>query len=105
MRIDIGCCVEIAVSQPSLNVFHGDLALEQQAGASVPEFVESDFSQVILLQNKGKMLGHIVRFLGLANVVHIHIVALMIRSAAELFTIFLMLFHAEQELSKLRDQG
>ena len=36
MSIDVGCGREGAVSEPDLNLFHGDSFAEKQAGTSMP---------------------------------------------------------------------
>ena len=42
MSIDVGCGREGAVSEPDLNLFHGDSFAEKQAGTSVPKIMEAD---------------------------------------------------------------
>lgn len=41
MSIDVGCGREGAVSEPDLNLFHGDSLTEKQTGTGMPKVMES----------------------------------------------------------------
>ena len=51
--------------------------------AQLTKFVESDLSQVILLQNQSIMLGNIAGLDRFSDIVYIHIVALVPAAATE----------------------
>ena len=50
MCVDVGCCGEVAVPQPLLNLLHRHAARQHHARAAVPEIVKSDGTQPFALQ-------------------------------------------------------
>ena len=61
MGIYIGCSREVAVTEPFLDLFHRDAVGEQQRRAAMPEIVETDMPQPILVQQLWKCGGKIMR--------------------------------------------
>ena len=42
MRVNIGCCSDIAVTEPLLDLFHGYAVCVKHAGVGMPEIVKTD---------------------------------------------------------------
>ena len=74
MGVNIAGRGDVAVPQPLLDVLESDAVGIEQTGAAVPEIVEADVPQTVLLQKSRKGLGEIVGLHELAYLVHIHIV-------------------------------
>ena len=70
VRINICGRGESAVSQPDLDLLHGYPIAEQQAGTGVSEIMESDFLQVILLDDPREVFCHIVWAQKVSALVH-----------------------------------
>ena len=106
MRINICRGCEGAVSQPDLNLLHGDSVAEKQAGAGVSEVVEANLLQVILLDEPCEVFRHIVgtqEFAGLvdADVIEVVPAVGLFEETAEHF---LFLFFLQQELLHCGDE-
>ena len=78
MGVNIAGRGDIAVPQPLLDVLESDAVGVKQTGAAVPEIVETDVPQTVLLQKSRKGLGEIVWLHELAHLVHIHIVQILL---------------------------
>ena len=78
MGVNITGRGDIAVPQPLLDVLESDAVGIKQTGAAVPEIVETDVPQTVLLQKSRKGLGEIVGLHELAHLVHIHIVQILL---------------------------
>ena len=61
VTIDIGGHLDITVAQPLLHVLERKAIAQQNAGTAMPQFVEADAGQAVLLEQAGKMMGDIVR--------------------------------------------
>ena len=62
MGVDVaGGGGDVAVTQPLLNILHSDTVRIEQAGAGMPQIVESDFLHLVAFQNQWKMLSQKTR--------------------------------------------
>ena len=61
MRIDIGGGGKVAVTEPFLDLLHGDAVGQQQTGTAVTKIVIANFPQAMLLQQLCKGFGEIIR--------------------------------------------
>ena len=61
MRLDIGGGGKVAVTEPFLDLLHGDAVGQQQTGAAVAKIMIANFPQAMLLQQLCKGLGEIMR--------------------------------------------
>ena len=68
MRVDVGRRGEIAVSEPLLNLLHRHTVRQHHARAAVPEIVEADGTQSVVLQQLAKCRGDVV---GLDQIAHL----------------------------------
>lgn len=82
MSIDVGCGREGAVSEPDLNLFHGDSFAEKQAGTSMPKIMEADLLEVVLLNHPCEVFCHIIGSEELAGLTDTDVVEVTIRCAA-----------------------
>ena len=60
MCVDIGCCREVTVSQPLLDLFHWNVVFQKQTSTAVSQIVEPDLTQTILVQKLRKGSGYVV---------------------------------------------
>ena len=60
MSVNICRGRKIAVTEPLLDLFHGNAVCEHQAGARVPEIVKTNVPQSVGFQKLRKLLRHIV---------------------------------------------
>ena len=74
MSIDVGCGREGAVSEPDLNLFHGDSFAEKQAGTSMPKIMEADLLEVVLLDHPSEVFCHIIGSEELAGLIDTDVV-------------------------------
>ena len=58
MAVDVRRGADVAVTKPLLNLFHGHVVCQQQRGATVPEIVETDMPQAVLLQQLAEIGGN-----------------------------------------------
>jgi len=106
MSIDVGCGREGAVSEPDLNLFHGDSFAEKQAGTSMPKIMEADLLEVVLLDHPSEVFCHIIGSEELAGLIDtdvvevISTVGLLEKSSVH----FLLFFFFQQKNLNLRDQ-
>ena len=70
MGVDVGGGGEGAVSQPDLDLLHGDSIAQQQAGTGVTKIVEADLPQTVLADHPAKVFRHEVGPQELAHLVH-----------------------------------
>lgn len=61
MCIDVCRGGEGAVTQPDLDLLHGDTVAEKQAGAGVTKIMEANLAKPVLLDEPREMLRYIVR--------------------------------------------
>lgn len=77
MGVDVCCGIKRGMSQPILNLFHGNALCQKQAGTAVPEVMEANFPQPILRQQQLKMIGNVVGPKQLAHLVNTDIVLIV----------------------------
>ncbi len=51
MTVDVRRGTDVAVSEPFLDLLQGDIVCQKQRCAAVPEIMETDLSQPVLLQD------------------------------------------------------
>ena len=68
MRVDVGRRGEVAVSEPLLNLLHRNAVRQHHACTAVPEIVEADGTQSVVLQQLAKCRGDVV---GLDKIAHL----------------------------------
>lgn len=61
MCIDVCRGGESTVTQPDLDLLHGDTVAEKQAGAGVTKIMEANLAKPVLLDEPREMLRYIVR--------------------------------------------
>ena len=59
MCVDVGGGADIAVSQPLLDLLHGDAVFEQQGCAAVAQVVQADVPQTLIPQELSEAVGDI----------------------------------------------
>ena len=60
MRVDVGGGGESTVSKPDLNLLHRDTFAEKQAGTCMPEVMEANLFEVVLLDYPCKVFRYII---------------------------------------------
>ncbi len=60
MRINVSGRRECGMSKPKLYLLHADILPDKQAGTAVPEIVEANLPQAVLLQKLSELRGDIV---------------------------------------------
>lgn len=106
MSIDVGCGREGAVSEPDLNLFHGDSFAEKQAGTSMPKIMEADLLEVVLLDHLSEVFCHIIGLEELAGLIDTDVVEVIstVGLLEESSVHFLLFFFFQQKNFNLRDQ-
>ena len=106
VRINICGRGESAVSQPDLDLLHGYPIAEQQAGTGVSEIMESDFLQVILLDDPREVFCHIVWAQKVSALVHTDVVQIItaVRFFKESPEHLLLLLFLQQQILYRRDE-
>ena len=63
IQVPVNVCghLNVGVAHVLLHILQGAAAVEKQACAAMPEFVETDVRQVIVFQQQGKMRGYVIR--------------------------------------------
>lgn len=86
------------MSEPFLDLFHGDSLCEEHRGAGVAQIVEADLLQVMLLQKLSEMSGDEVGIVELAECIHADVVGVFlgICRAHHLFHLLLLLAVTDQ---------
>ena len=74
MGVDVGGGGKGGVSQPLLDLLHGNTLTEQQTGAAMAQIMEPDVPQAMLLQQEFEMVGDVVGPEQFAHLVGAHIV-------------------------------
>ena len=94
MGINIGCGREVAVTEPLLDLLHRDAVGEQQRRAAMPEIVETDMPQAVLIQQLWKCRGEIVGRNQRSHLIHADVVQipLVVALAAYAPVFVLLLF-------------
>ena len=95
MCIDVCRGGEGTVTQPDLDLLHGDTVAEKQAGTAVTQIVKAHPAQAVVLQKFWKCRGQIIGPHPLAQLVHKYkaIIFVIVTVAANLLIEFLRLFH------------
>lgn len=78
MDVRIGCEAIVAVSQPSLNIFHGITQVHHDRGATMSEIVEANFSEAILYKQLLKFLADEVRLEQHTDAVHTYKISVIL---------------------------
>ena len=95
------------MSEPDLNLLHRDTFTEKQAGTCMPEVMEANLFEVVLLDYPCKVFRYIIGAEKLSGLVDTDVVKII--STVGLFkesTVrFLLVFLLEEKLLNLRDQG
>ena len=68
--VNIGGGGEVAVTQPFLNLLHGNAVCQKKAGAAMAQIVEADRTQTVFLQQLRELLGNVVGADDVPNLVH-----------------------------------
>jgi len=107
MRIDIGCGGKVAVTEPFLDLLHGDAVGQQQTGTAVTKIVIANFPQTVLLQKLCKGFGEIMRGEQFSHFIHTDVpqIVLVIAFAAHTLKFVLLFLLMQQKLLESRDQG
>ena len=61
MCVNVSGGGECAVSQPNLDLLHRGAFAKQETGTGVPEVMETDLLESILLNDPGEVFSHIIR--------------------------------------------
>ena len=106
MSIDIGCGGEIAVSQPLLNLLHGNAIGEKQAGARVAEVVEANGAHPVGFEEFGEGFRDVVGAEDVAYLVYTQVteIFLVVAPPAQLLVGFLLALEFQQAVPNLRDK-
>ena len=98
MCVDIGCCADIAVSQPFLNLLQAHTIGIEETGTAMSQIMKTYLFQFVLCQQNLKMLGNEIRLHQFANGIHIHVfeVVVAIVTTANQAVDFLLLFYFPQ---------
>ena len=106
MRVDVGRGREITVSKPELNFLEADPISQQQAGAAMPEVVETDMRHARFFDDLSKTAAYPIRVDEIAHAVHADIfqILLVVLLAAQLLVLFLLLLGVQQNLLDLGNQ-
>lgn len=56
MCVDIGCCADVAVTEPLLDFLQTDTICIQQAGTAMSKIVEANLFHIVVFQKNCKML-------------------------------------------------
>ena len=101
IQVPINVCghLNISVAHVLLHILQGAAAVEKQACAAMPEFVEANMGHMLVSQKVGEVGGHIVRGEGLAVGPLENIIILLIICPAELPVTLLLGFGAEKNFS------
>ena len=75
MGINVGGGGKGGVTQPVLNLLHGDALTEQEAGTGMPQIMKANVSQSVLLQKQLEVVGNIVGAKEFAHLVQCHTAA------------------------------
>ncbi len=86
------------MSEPFLDLLHGDALCEEHRGAGVAKIVEAYFLQVMLLQKLSEVLGDEVGIVKFTECIHADVVGVFlgVRRAHHLFHLLLLLAVTEQ---------
>lgn len=60
MGVNIGGGGEVAVTQPFLNLLHGNAVCQKKAGAAMTQVMKADRTQTVFLQQLRELLGNVV---------------------------------------------
>ena len=92
MCIDVCRGGEGTVTQPDLDLLHGDTVAEKQAGAGVTKIMEAHPAQAVALQEFWECRSQIISPHPLAQLVHKHkaIILVIVTVAADLLIEFLL---------------
>ena len=101
IQVPVNVCghLNIGVAHVLLHILQGAAAVEKQACAAMPEFVEANMGHMLVSQKVGEVGGHIVRGEGLAVGPLENIIILLIICPAELPVNLLLGFGAEKDFS------
>ena len=82
MGVNIGGGGEVAVTQPFLNLLHGNAVCQKKAGATMTQVMKADRTQTVFLQQLRELLGNIVGADDVPDLVHTQIAEISIASVA-----------------------
>ena len=74
VAVDVGSRVHIAVSEPILYLLHRSSEREQERSAGMPQVMEADMPQSVLLQDDREMVADVVRTVEFSERVHANVV-------------------------------
>ena len=106
MSVNICRGRKIAVTEPLLDLFHGNAVCEHQAGARVPEIVKTDAPQTVCFQKLRKLLRHIMGLDEITDLIDADItcILLVVRFPAEPSGVILLRFDSKQTFLDERNQ-
>lgn len=106
MGVNICCGREIAVTEPLLDLLHGNAVCEHQAGARVPEIVKTNVPQSIGFQKLRKLFRHIMGLDKITNLVDADITCILfvVRLPTEPSVVILLRFDSKQPFLDERHQ-
>ena len=93
VAIDIRRGAHIAMSEPFLDLLHGDSLCEEHRGAGVPQVVEAYLLQLMLFQKLSEVFGDKVGIVEFPESIHADVVGVFLGvcRAHHLFHLFLLL--------------
>ena len=106
MRVDVGGGADVAMSQPLLDLLHGDAVFEQQGRTAVAQIVQADVPQPLFPQQLTEAVGDIAGFEDVAHLVNEDIaqVFLVVAVAADLPVSLLLIPEGEKLCLELPHQ-
>ena len=106
MCVDVGCCREITVSQPFLDLFHGNFIFQKQAGAAVSQIMESNLTLSMLFQEFGEGTGYVIGRDEGTHFVYADVIQVssIITPATDTLVVFLLGFQCQQTGLKCRNK-
>ena len=67
VRVNIGCCLHVAVTHPHLNDLHIVIVSEEQGCAGVAQIVKADLAHSVFVEKVRKVCSHVI---GLDQIAH-----------------------------------
>lgn len=107
MGVNIGGGGEVAVTQPFLNLLHGNAVCQKKAGAAVAQIVEADRTQTVFLQQLRELLGNVVGTDDVPDLVHTQIAEIIpiVAFTAQAAVGVLLTFQHQQTVTDGRHKG
>lgn len=106
VRVEVCRGGEVAVTEPFLDHLHRHSVRQKQRSAAMPQIVEADAAKAVLLQKYGKLRRDVPRLNALIDLIDIDVLQIVrvVRPAAELAVVRLLLFELQQLLAERRHE-